>query len=520
VARRSPLWLAIRLPALPLQCHGLSVDSGEPVIVSDYRHVCTATEAAVDQGIELGMPVSTARLLSNARVIERDRSREQQYRTRLAEVLYAFTPHIEPCVLSGKSWADQSGLLLELSTCLRLFAGIEPLLQRIDAALQQQGPASYRAGLAPTGKAAWLLSWHHQATDNPMATALGLWAGGQWLTRLRELPVCLLREFPKAVETLQKTGFATLGDVLRQLESGSLAAFRKRLGREFADYLGDLLAIDDQLQQHALFSKPVSSFQPLETFAEQIQFDYPVTQVELLRAPLTLLLQSLTTWLVHRQQQCQTLCWHFYDIHKHHHTLPVACTGVYSRWQLAFDLTLIQLEQQPLPFEVDVLALTVTETTPAAPPNAAMRLAGSAAGSDSRQAIDPDQLAITLGRLNARLGEQALFRVGCRDANIPEQAAATLAVGETPAQYLRGDHAGAPRPQWLLNPPVAIGTREEALHWRGKIELQQGPERIEGNWWQEPVARDYYIARRQDNVRLWVYRDLHRQQWYVQGIFS
>ncbi len=528
MAHRSPLWLAIRLPELSLFCHALAPDSPEPVIVSDYRRVCTATQAALDQGVERGMPVSTARLVSGARVIERDRQLEQQRLTTLAGSLYRFTPHIEPYVLNNRHHTDQAGLLLELSSCLRLFDGIEKLLGRIDEALRQQ-QLGYRAGLAPVGRAAWLLSWDQGDTpDNPMAVCLDHWTGGNYRERLRQLPVTLLQEFPEAVDSLEKTGFATLGDIFRQIENSSLAAFRKRLGHDFADYIADILAIDDFLQQPALFSKPVATFQPLDTFADQIQFDYPVAQVEQLREPLAILLQSLTAWLVQQQLQCQTLYWHFQDIGKNRHCLTVSCEGVHSRWQLAFDLTLIQLEQQPLPFEVDVLALTAAGVTPAVLQNGTMRLPGRtdavSANSDwhfiDRHLIDRDQLATTLARLSARLGEEALFRISYRDANIPEQAATTIAIGEAPEQYLRGDHASTPRPQWLLDPPVAIGKGRGTLYWQGKIELLQGPERIEGSWWQQPVARDYYIGCRDDNLRLWLFRDLLRQQWYVQGIFS
>jgi protein ImuB len=50
--------------------------------------------------------------------------------------------------------------------------------------------------------------------------------------------------------------------------------------------------------------------------------------------------------------------------------------------------------------------------------------------------------------------------------------------------------------------------------------LIAGPERIQGQWWNEPSARDYFIGLRQDQQRLWLFWDLHKQQWFVQGIFA
>ena len=47
-----------------------------------------------------------------------------------------------------------------------------------------------------------------------------------------------------------------------------------------------------------------------------------------------------------------------------------------------------------------------------------------------------------------------------------------------------------------------------------------GPERIEDNWWQEPVRRDYYIAADKGGQRYWVFRDRLARQWYIHGVFA
>jgi len=71
-----------------------------------------------------------------------------------------------------------------------------------------------------------------------------------------------------------------------------------------------------------------------------------------------------------------------------------------------------------------------------------------------------------------------------------------------------------------LEKPVAIEKNNNDLFWRGQIRLLVGPERIQGQWWKKPTARDYFLAQRQDAVRLWIFHDLHNDQWYVQGIFG
>ena len=72
----------------------------------------------------------------------------------------------------------------------------------------------------------------------------------------------------------------------------------------------------------------------------------------------------------------------------------------------------------------------------------------------------------------------------------------------------------------LFATPVAIEQRPQGLYWRGYLRLTLGPERIQGNWWNTPSARDYFLAQRHDHVRLWVFLDLHRQHWFVHGIFG
>jgi protein ImuB len=68
-----------------------------------------------------------------------------------------------------------------------------------------------------------------------------------------------------------------------------------------------------------------------------------------------------------------------------------------------------------------------------------------------------------------------------------------------------------PRPVWLLNEPLSLP----------KPELLQGPERIESGWWDgKGVARDYYIARHSDGVRLWVFQERQSKRWYVHGVFA
>lgn len=53
-----------------------------------------------------------------------------------------------------------------------------------------------------------------------------------------------------------------------------------------------------------------------------------------------------------------------------------------------------------------------------------------------------------------------------------------------------------------------------------QMQLLTGPERIEGNWWQQSICRDYYVARHRDGMRYWVYQDRITQNWFIHGAFG
>jgi protein ImuB len=76
------------------------------------------------------------------------------------------------------------------------------------------------------------------------------------------------------------------------------------------------------------------------------------------------------------------------------------------------------------------------------------------------------------------------------------------------------------RPSWLLAAPEIMEQRNQRLFWHGYVALLSEPERIIGNWWEAPVARDYYLAKRHDHLHLWIFFNLYDKQWYVHGVFA
>jgi protein ImuB len=68
--------------------------------------------------------------------------------------------------------------------------------------------------------------------------------------------------------------------------------------------------------------------------------------------------------------------------------------------------------------------------------------------------------------------------------------------------------------------PQALRQHRDQLYWNGALTLVYGPERIEDNWWQEAVSRDYYVAEDRSGQHYWVFRDRLARRWYVHGIFA
>ena len=519
----SRLWLAIRffdlpltalsfteqfftdlsLTSRPLTTPGLDGATDKPQVVIQKKRVIFANSLAQQAGVQPGMDITTAQLLSGCEVLPRDETKEQSVLHALSEQCYQFSPYIER--YSSEALA-QSGLLLEISTCLKLFGGIHVLCEKIITQLAQT-PYGFNYGLAHSAPAAWYLSFADYAISGAESKAL-------FIARLNKLSIALLCDYPRAVEALRKTGFNTLGDIATQINAKSISSFKKRLGPEFTDLLCEIYAIDQNFQQAALFEAPRNNYRPVEWFAAEIQFEYPVTLVAQLEPAIENLLQQLSTYLRKRQQQCQSIEWRIADIYHHQELIQVHSDEPQSHWQLLYDLSLIQFNNKALPFEVDTLKLVCEQAMPLQQRSQVLDF------EQRRRKSTLQDFTVTIAKLKARLGDGAVYKLGYRDSRVPEITNAILALAEKCNQQLPDVHLKSLRPTWLLTTPELIEQRHERLYWHGYLTPLVGPERVIGDWWQKPVARDYFLAQRQDNLPVWIFFDLYNKQWYVHGVFA
>lgn len=499
----SRLWLAVRFSDLPLTALKPDDSAEKPIVVIEKKRVVFANTLAEEAGAQVGMDITTAQLLSGCEVVERDEAKEQSALSELSEQFYHFSPYIERYRSDGLA---QSGLLLEISSCLNLFGGIKAISEMVLMHLAQT-PYGFECGLAHSAKAAWYLSFdYHEIVGNETKSL--------FIERLNRLSINLLFDYPNVIEALSKTGFKTFGDLAKQIEGTSISSFKKRLGRAFTDMLCEIYDIDHNFQQSSLFEKPRDIYRPVEWFEEEIQFDYPVTIVEQLKPAFESLLQELTSYLRKRQKQCQYIEWCISDIYKKKEFVKVNSDEPQSQWQLLYDLSLIQFDNKELPFEVDAVKLTCHHVMPLQTKSQVLDF------DQSRRRKSVQDFTVTIAKLRARLGDSAVYKLGYRDSRVPEISNAMVALADRCNQELPEIHLKALRPTWLLTQPEPIDLRGDRLHWHGYLSTLVGPERVIGEWWEKPVARDYFLAKRHDNLPVWIYFDLYDKKWYVHGVFA
>jgi len=327
------------------------------------------------------------------------------------------------------------------------------------------------------------------------------------------LPIQLLHEFPEAVESLEKTGFVTLADISRQVERQSISTIKRRFGKEFAKAVAGIFGIEHDFEQAALFDRPAEVFIPEEKFIETFELEYPTSNTEFLKWPIEVLLERLTNFLRKRQLECQRIEWVLSDIHRQKELMSVYCDSSQSHWELWFKLTMIQVEARELPFEVDTITLECPHTLPVQRRNNLLVF-----DEGKKQVSSPD-LTVTLAKLSALLGETAITKLSYHDSFLPEECNVEIPFNQQSNQQIPAIYHNILKPAWMLPTPALIEIRRNGLYWKGYLKLLTSPRRVRAGWRTQPVARDYYLAKRHDDSRLWVFKDNNTKQWYVQGIF-
>lgn len=486
------LWLALRFAELPLVA-AANAASGPTVIVEGEGAHCrlaACNGAAAALGLRAGLLLNAAHALApTLTVAARDVRLEARHLETLARWAMSLTPFV--------SLEPPDRLLLEVQGSLRLFGGLEALIERAEADLAAHGRSATLA-VAPTPRAAlWLV---HGAPGARLVSAAEL-AGG-----LSRLPVTATGWPERTLLQCARLGVATLGELRRLPRDG--------LARRFEPWLVD--ALDEAF---GLRPAPRRRHVLRERFQERLELPCEIERVDGLAPYCTRLLERLADFLQHRDAGVTSLV--FTCLHRDGkptsvrlgRALPAAGADDWQR------LLRERLGRLVLPAPVRALVLRSGAFAPRTGGGAQLPGVG---GGDA-----PEAAFALLDRLRARLGEAAVGGVGLVAEHRPEAAWRRVRPMPVAGRPASADAAvplpDAPRPLWLLAAAQRLPMRD-GHPWRdGRLALESGPERIESGWWDGAgIARDYYVARSPAGVRLWVFRERHGPpgHWYLHGVFG
>ncbi len=493
------LWFAVHFPRLGLEIferrHPEETASSPAVLVED-RRVRLANAEARRAGIVPGSTLATAHgVASRLTHFERDRPAELDRLHCLAEAAYRYTSHVSLCAPDGLA-LDMHGSLALFGS---LFGSIDALADDIAHLFRDIGHAALVAfahtpagalTLARSGKRP--SSWDDASSGDDVPAAS--------LDALRDVPLACAEILPRDVERLANMGVFRVGELLA-LPRDELGA---RFGKALQEYLSRLTGEAPD---------PRTPIVPGETFASSVHLIEAVSNKQTLLFPMRRLASELAAWLAARQLGVLRLTWGFHPLHGTPCRVETRFARPRGDDRGILDLVRLRLEQADLPEETMSIELVADETAPRA--SAADGLFRTP---DVEQRNPPMDLVDTIG---ARLGDAALTGLALADDHRPERAWTARRPGSRagPAPGEAAHGRGELRPLWLFDPPRPVRI--------GRFRLLAGPERIESGWWDDAVARDYYVALGEDGAQCWLFRTRNGigdsapdGSWFLHGYFA
>jgi protein ImuB len=277
-------------------------------------------------------------------------------------------------------------------------------------------------------------------------------------------------------------------------------------------------------QALGVVDEPISPIAPVPAHEARLACLEPVTTREGLETGLMAVLEDLCAGLTQAGEGARQLTLACYRVDGTMARIRVG-TSRPSRWiNSLFRLFLEKIDEVDPGFGIEVIAVSATrvEALKASQENWQTR-GGDGAG-----------LAELVDRLDNRFGFGRIVRPVPRQSWLPEGAvedAAPFAAPETPEWP-----PARQRPLRLLQVPepveaTALVPDDPPLQFirRGKayrVRSADGPERLEGEWWQrDEPPRDYYQVEDEHGRRYWLYRQGlygggETPRWFLHGEFA
>ena len=480
--QRTALWYGVYLPHLGLEIFERRYppgpdERGRATVLMDGKGVSLMNTPARAAGIAPGSTLATARsIATDLRHFNRDIAGERRRLRLLAEAAYRYTPRV------GMPAADC--LVLDAGASLRLFGGGEALAANLHALLRRLGHAA-RIAAARTPAAALALA---RAGVSNVADA------DDSFDALRAAPLeCAGTEIEaRAIERLANMGIFQFGQLL-ELPRDELG---QRFGPALPNYLARLVGnVPD----------PVRPIVPRERFSSSLHLLESISDKEALLFPMRRLVSELATWLRAKQLGVRSLTWRFESLRSggknadRHGGGAAESDGGELKARFAdprfdaegiLEVSKLQLEGAQVPDEVMSVRLAVSAVEPVRPAQIAP---ADLFGAKRASTALPMEL---VDLISARLGRGALQGLALADDHRPEFAWTPRSPSSKRDVPLPEALSHA-RPLWLFEPPRPI----DIDHFLAL----SGPERIESGWWEEPVARDYFIAVHRSGAQCWIY---------------
>lgn len=469
------LWCALVLPELMLEVRPFRPGVRGAVFDPSRRVILGVTPAARTAGVRPGQSTTTAwAMCPNLATFARDPCAERRALERLAGWAAQFSPRL---VL------EDEGVVLEIGASLRLFRGLPALLDRISAGF---GDFGYRKaiGIAPTPLAAL---WRARAGRETPVIAPGRVAGA-----LASLSLDVMRLDSGLRHALEVLGVRRIADLMRLPRAGLV----RRYGPMLLDRLDRALGRSPD---------PRPAWRPGPAFAGSVDLPFESELLSLLELALRRLTAELAGFARAGDISVRRF-WLVLETGRGAVEVTLDCHVPLRDAARILSLAMTRLETIEMPAPVRQISLWAEDFAEHVPERELI----------ATDASRGEALALLLGRIAARVGNEAVVHLGLFPDHRPERAT-------WPAVPDRRVVDGPVRVDWpllLLARPrrlTEIGGQPGAL---GRLEKLAGPERIESGWWDGAgVARDYYRMRARSGAELWVFHDRARGGWYLHGYF-
>ena len=437
-----------------------------------------------------GMRYATAlSIASDLRAATVSSTEIERARSAMGQRLRRFTPDVEPASDEpGLYWLDASGLE-------RLYVSLKDWADRIRFDLKDAGFLAAvvvgfsRFGTYAVARARRRVVVFDRATDERAVA--------------RRVSLDRLSLAPKARETLQKLGIATVGEFADLPPEG----IEKRFGAE---------AFRLHRSASGALQLPLQPQRPLPPAVQRVYLDHPETAVPRLMIVIERLMYSLLKTLESRGRLLAGVHVGFRFERLGDHIERIRPASPTRDAAQLVGLIRLRLEAvHKLPDGVSEIVLVAEEA-------AVSRKQGRLFEGKPRRDLAAANRA--LARVRAEMGNDTVVRARLREGHLPE--------GSFTWEPLERLDRGKPREagrgklvRRIYSRPVPLRSRSrnEPDGWmlrgleRGPVVRFVGPYVVAGGWWRRAVHREYHFAETRKGELLWIFYDRLRRRWFLQG---